>query len=85
MSLQQVWMPFAREQIKLSLDEIKRNRTVVIISHSISQIIDADNIVVMDKGKLVEQGSHEDLYNNGKTYFNIFSAMANSLNIDKIA
>lgn len=39
----------------------------------------------MDKGKLVEQGNHEDLYNNGKTYFNIFSAMANSLNIDKIA
>lgn len=75
----------ATEQIKLSLDAIKKERTVIIISHSISQIIDAENIIVLDKGRVVEQGQHEVLYDNKSTYFEIFNAMANSLNIDKIA
>ena len=74
----------ATEQIKNSLDAIKKNRTVIIISHSISQIIDAKNIVVLEKGKVVEKGTHEDLYKHKGTYFNIFNAMANSLNIGKI-
>ncbi len=75
----------ATEQIKLSLDAIKKDRTVIIISHSISQIIDAENIIVLDKGRVAEQGNHEDLYDNKNTYYEIFNAMANSLNIDKIA
>lgn len=74
----------ATEQIKKSLDAIKENRTVIIVSHSISQIIDASNIVVMEKGKVVASGTHEDLYEQKSTYFKIFSAMANSLNLDKI-
>jgi len=75
----------ATQQIKMSLDAIKKDRTVIIISHSISQIIDAENIIVMDKGVVVEQGNHEELYSHGKTYYTIFNAMANSLNIEKIA
>lgn len=74
----------ATEQIKMSLDAIKKNRTVIIISHSISQIIDAENVVVLEKGRVVEQGTHEELYNNQSAYYDIFNAMANSLNIDKI-
>ena len=75
----------ATEQIKLSLDAIKENRTVIIVSHSISQIIDAHHIVVMEKGQVVESGIHETLYENKKTYHEIFSAMANSLNLEKIS
>ena len=74
----------ATEQIKKSLDAIKKDRTVIIISHSISQIIDASNIVVLDKGKCVEVGTHESLYDLKGTYYQIFTAMANSLNIGKI-
>ena len=75
----------ATEQIKNSLDAIKKNRTVIIISHSISQIIDADKIIVMEKGKVVEQGDHETVYDKAGTYKKIFDAMAHSLNIEKIA
>lgn len=75
----------ATEQIKKSLDAIKENRTVIIVSHSISQIIDAHDIVVMEKGKVVENGKHEVLYDNKSTYYDIFSAMANSLNLEKIS
>lgn len=74
----------ATEQIKMSLDGIKEDRTVIIISHSISQIIDAENVVVLEEGLVVEQGTHEELYKNKSAYYNIFNAMANSLNIDKI-
>lgn len=75
----------ATEQIKNSLDAIKQNRTVIIISHSISQIIDADTIIIMDKGRVVESGTHEEVYSKKGKYTEIFDAMVDSLNIEKIA
>ncbi|MCU4481896.1 ABC transporter ATP-binding protein [Acinetobacter ursingii] len=75
----------ATEQIKQSLDEIKQGRTVIMISHSLSQIIDADYIYVMQDGEIVEHGEHEQLYLQMGAYKDIFDAMAKSLNIDKIA
>lgn len=75
----------ATEQIKNSLDAIKKNRTVVVISHSISQIIDSDVIYVMQQGRIVESGTHEEAYGMGGAYTELFDAMARSLNVDKIA
>lgn len=75
----------ATEQIKNSLDAIKINRTVVIISHSISQIIDADRIYSLENGRVKESGPHEEIYELNGTYKEIFDAMARSLNIEKIA
>ncbi len=62
----------ATEQIKNSLDAIKKDRTVIIISHSISQIIDASHIVVLEKGRAVENGSHDDLYQLKGAYYRNF-------------
>lgn len=75
----------ATEQIKHSLDQIKQGRTVIIISHSLSQIIDADYIWVMKEGRIAEHGEHEQLYRQQGAYREIFDAMAKSLNIDKIS
>ncbi len=75
----------ATEQIKHSLDEIKQGRTVVIISHSLSQIIDADYTYVMQEGRIVEHGEHLQLYQQQGVYKSIFDAMAKSLNIEKIS
>lgn len=75
----------ATEQIKNSLDAIKKDRTVVIISHSISQIIDSDQIYAMKQGRVVEHGSHEQLYKQDGVYTEIFEASARSMNIEKIA
>jgi ABC-type multidrug transport system fused ATPase/permease subunit len=74
----------ATEQIKRSLDEIKEGRTVVIISHSLSQIIDADYTYVMKEGAIIEEGEHETLYRHAGVYREIFDVMTRSLNIDKI-
>lgn len=75
----------ATEQIKNSIDAIKKGRTVIIISHSISQIIDADRIGVMEEGRVVETGTHADVYKHNGTYTKIFDSMARSLNMDKIS
>ena len=75
----------AAEQIKQSLDEIKQGRTVIIISHSLSQIIDADYTYVMKDGRIAEHGEHDALYHQNGVYKEIFDAMAKSLNIEKIA
>jgi ABC-type multidrug transport system fused ATPase/permease subunit len=75
----------ATEQIKNSLDAIKEDRTTVVISHSISQIIDADVIFVLKEGRVVEHGTHEELYESDGTYREIFNASARSLNLDKIS
>ena len=74
----------ATEQVKMSLDAIKQNRTVIIISHSISQIIDAEHMVVLEEGRKVEDGTHEELLEQKGAYHDIFNAMASSLNFDKI-
>lgn len=74
----------ATEQIKNSLDAIKKNRTVIIISHSLSQILDSDMIYVMKKGEVVENGTHEELYEKEGTYREIFDASARSLNLDRL-
>ena len=75
----------ASEQIKISLDQIKQGRTVIIISHSLSQIIDADYTYVMKEGAIAEHGEHNALYHQDGVYKQIFDAMAKSLNIDKSA
>lgn len=74
----------ATEQIKNSLDAIKKGRTVVIISHSLSQILDSDRIYVMKKGEAVESGTHDELISFHGTYREIFDASARSLNLDKL-
>lgn len=75
----------ATEHIKMSLDAIKENRTVIIISHSLSQIVDSDMIYVMKDGRAIESGSHIDLYHQHGEYRKIFDASARSLNLDKMA
>ena len=75
----------ATEQIKASIDAIKAGRTVVIISHNIGQIIDADKIYVLQEGRVVQGGTPEEVYKQGGIYKDIFDASARSMNVDKIA
>jgi ATP-binding cassette subfamily B protein len=49
------------EEILKNLKAFMKNRTSIIISHRISTVKDADNIVVLANGKIAEQGTHEEL------------------------
>ncbi len=75
----------AAEQIKASIDAIKKGRTVIIISHNIGQIIDADQIYVLQQGRVVQAGSPSEVYREGGLYKEILDASASSMNVDKIA
>jgi len=54
--------------IQASFDELKKNRTTLVIAHRLSTIESADMIVVMDNGKIVESGNHNDLMQKGGHY-----------------
>ena len=75
----------ATEQIKSSIDAIKKDRTVIIISHSISQIIDSDQIYALRNGRVEQSGDPDSLYKEGGVYKEIVDASARSLNIEKLA
>ncbi len=53
-----------------------KNKTVIIISHRFSTVRNADRIIVLDKGKIIEQGSHEDLLKNDGKYAHAFKLQA---------
>jgi ABC-type multidrug transport system ATPase subunit len=57
--------------VQKALDVAAQNRTTITIAHRLSTIRHADLIVVMDKGVLVEQGTHESLYAQGGVYYQL--------------
>jgi subfamily B ATP-binding cassette protein MsbA len=59
--------------IQESIKEIRRKSTVIAIAHRLSTIENADRIVVLDGGVIVEEGKHEDLLKKGKTYSKYFN------------
>lgn len=57
--------------VQEALDRVSRNRTTITIAHRLSTIKKADNIVVLKKGKCVEQGTHDSLLLEEGTYYNL--------------
>ena len=51
---------------------ISKNKTIIIIAHRLSNIQDADHILVMDKGQIVAQGSHQTLLTNCRQYQKLY-------------
>jgi len=54
--------------VQAALDNLLQGRTAIIIAHRLATIRNADKILVLDKGKVAEQGKHEDLINSGGLY-----------------
>ena len=57
--------------VQLALDELMKNRTSLVIAHRLSTIQKADNIVVLRKGIIIEQGKHEELLAKKGEYFKL--------------
>ncbi len=64
--------PFTESQIQQALDLIMNNRTAIIIAHRLSTVRAADRIVVLQKGKIIEQGSHRQLLDQGGHYAELY-------------
>jgi ATP-binding cassette subfamily B (MDR/TAP) protein 1 len=60
--------PHAEEVVQQALDQASKGRTTIVIAHKLATIRKADNIVVMTKGRIIEQGSHAALIAQDGTY-----------------
>ena len=60
--------------VQAALDVAAQGRTTIVIAHRLSTIKTADNIVVMSRGRIVEQGTHDDLLDRRAAYYNLVEA-----------
>ncbi len=74
------------EEIILSrIEEMRRNKSIIFISHRLANVVNADNIYVMENGRVVESGTHKVLIDNGGTYSNIWNMQMSLENYGKEA
>ncbi|TSC65903.1 MAG: ABC transporter-like protein, partial [Microgenomates group bacterium Gr01-1014_80] len=66
----------AEAEIFNKVEKLSKDKTVIIISHRFSTVRNADKIYVIDKGKIVEAGSHEDLMELNGQYATLFKLQA---------
>ena len=62
----------SEKNVHKAIDNIIKNRTVIIIAHRLSTILNADKIIVIEKGEIIEEGRHTELLKNGKIYKNLY-------------
>lgn len=63
--------PASEREIQVALTKILEHKTVIIIAHRLSTIKECDKIIVLEKGKLIESGTHDALVKNEGRYFNL--------------
>ncbi len=61
----------SEQLVQKALENMMKNRTSIVIAHRLSTIQKADNIIVLAKGEIVEQGKHEELLENKGVYYNL--------------
>jgi ATP-binding cassette, subfamily B, heavy metal transporter len=64
---------FTEREIQSALERVSRGRTTIVIAHRLSTVVDADEILVLDKGVIAERGSHEELLARGGIYSAMWS------------
>ena len=62
------------KKVQKTLDELAKNRTTIIIAHRLSTVRNADVIYVLDHGRLIERGSHDELMARHGKYFALYEA-----------
>src|SRR5436305_1322254 len=64
------------EAIQQTLDRVSRSRTTIMIAHRLSTIVNADQIIVLDEGRVAERGTHDELIESGGLYADLWQRQA---------
>lgn len=72
--------PLAERELYRSMYDACRGKTVIFISHRLASAVDADRIILMEHGRISEQGSHTELIAAGGKYAEMFRAQAEAYN-----
>lgn len=67
--------------IQKGLEKIREGRTTLMIAHRLSTIRDADQIIVLDKGRIIEQGNHESLMSHEGVYYGMIELQRNAMSL----
>ena len=59
--------------VQRGMEKLMENRTVFVIAHRLSTVMNSDVIMVLDKGRIIERGTHEDLINAKGTYYRLYT------------
>ena len=70
------------KEIQKALENLVQGRTTIAIAHRLSTLHRADRLVVLDRGKVVEEGTHDALMAKEGAYFNLYKAQARNMNVD---
>ena len=62
--------------VQKALEKVMKGRTTIVIAHRLSTIKNADRIVILDKGKITDTGTHEQLISRNEVYMKLYSAFA---------
>ncbi|MEN8123137.1 MAG: hypothetical protein ABFS35_22555 [Bacteroidota bacterium] len=63
----------SEKYVKSTINKLREQRkTIIIIAHRLSTVINADKIAVLEQGKLIEEGNHEYLYSKKGKYYNLW-------------
>ena len=70
---------YTESLIQKSIDTLSAQKTAIFIAHRLSTIVNVDKIIVLNQGKIVEQGNHKELVNTGGYYSKLYNAYYESL------
>jgi len=62
----------SEKMVQKAIEVLMKDRTALVIAHRLSTVQNADKIVVLDKGKILEVGSHNELYEKGGLYRRLY-------------
>ena len=74
----------SEQYIQKALEELQKNRTTLVIAHRLSTIENADRIVVLDKGRIVEIGSHQELLEIDDAYASLYKMQISKPNLAEV-
>ena len=64
--------PYTEAKLQAALEKLARSRTTIVIAHRLQTVVNADRIIVLDGGRVVEEGRHEELLKKGGVYAKLY-------------